>query len=63
MKTKVDMNKILNGKTISMEESLKDITPVNWSKEVLDGVYKNDTIIKSVEENSQQQSKKLINKK
>lgn len=55
MKTKVYMNKILNGKTISMEESLKDITPVNWSKEVLDGAYKNDTIIKSVEENSQQQ--------
>lgn len=37
-----DINKIKNnmGKVISYEESLKDIVPFNWSKDVLNGKKK-----------------------
>ena len=35
----VDIDKIKTGKTISTEESLKDITPVDWNNDVLNGNY------------------------
>lgn len=37
---------IENGTAISSQEALSDIAPINWSKDVLDGKYKNKTIIK-----------------
>ena len=36
----VDIDKIKGGKVVSIEEALKDVTPVNWSKEVLTGKYR-----------------------
>lgn len=35
-------------KTISSEEALKDITPIEWSEDVLNGKYKDQSIIKAV---------------
>jgi hypothetical protein len=32
---------------ISSEEALKDITPIDWSEDVLSGKYRNKSIIKS----------------
>lgn len=38
----LDLEKLKNKKrtSISMEESLEDIVPINWSKEVLEGKRK-----------------------
>lgn len=38
---------IEKGTAISSQEALSDITPIDWSKDVLDGKYKDKTIIKS----------------
>lgn len=48
---KLDMNFILtHGKPISSQEVLKDVTAVSWGKKVLDGKYKNKTIIAETKE-------------
>lgn len=47
----VDVNYILaHGKTISSQEALTDIAPVNWSDDVLDGKYKGKNIVKLKDE-------------
>ena len=44
----LDVNFILaHGKTISSQEALADVVPVDWSEDVLNGMYQNKTIIKS----------------
>lgn len=42
MKRSLNLSKLLNKKIniISYEEALKDIIPINWSKEVLNGTKK-----------------------
>lgn len=37
---------IERGTVISSQEALSDIIPIDWSKDVLDGKYQNETIIK-----------------
>lgn len=39
---KLDLEKVRKrvSKTVSTEEALKDITPINWSKDVLEGKVK-----------------------
>lgn len=34
---RLDMSKIKFSGTLSMEEALKDVTPMEWDQEVLDG--------------------------
>lgn len=44
----LDINQIISkGTKISTEEALEDVTPINWSKEVLDGNYKGKVLIKN----------------
>ena len=38
---------LAHGTVISTQEALVDVTPINWSDDVMDGQYKNETIIKS----------------
>lgn len=38
---------IEKGTPISSQEALSDITPIDWSKDVLEGKYKDRIIIKS----------------
>lgn len=46
--TALDVGFILNhGKSVSSQEALSDIMPVDWSEDALSGKYKNKTIIKS----------------
>ncbi len=46
--TTLDVGFILNhGKSVSSQEALSDVTPIEWSEDVLSGKYKNKTIIKS----------------
>lgn len=46
---KIDVDYILtHGKSISSQEALSDITPVEWDEDVLNGKYKKETIIKSI---------------
>ena len=35
-----------NGTAISSQEALADITPIDWSKDVLDGKYRDKAIVK-----------------
>ena len=56
----VDIDKIKGGKVVSIEEALKDVTPVNWSEEVLTGKYRDTPIIKSNNEKGPQLVKKII---
>lgn len=45
---KLDVNYILShGKSISSQEALSDVTPVEWDEDVLSGKKKDKTIIKS----------------
>lgn len=45
---KLDVGYILtHGKPVSSQEVLSDIIPVEWDEDVLNGNYKNETIIKS----------------
>lgn len=47
---KLDIDAIFTqGKKISSQEALSDVTPINWSNEVLNGDYQDKTIIKSKE--------------
>ena len=41
---------LAHGTAISTQEALADVTPINWSDDVIDGQYKNKTIIKSTVE-------------
>ena len=46
--TPFDVSSILTrGQVISSQEILSEITPIDWSKDVLNGDYKDKTIIKS----------------
>lgn len=46
--TKLDVGFILNhGKSVSSQEALSEVTPIEWSEDVLSGKYKDKTIIKS----------------
>ena len=38
---------LAHGTAISTQEALADVTPINWSDDVMDGQYKNETIIKA----------------
>lgn len=47
MYPKLDVGLIMDkGKKISSQEALKDIVPINWSDDVLEGKFKEETIIK-----------------
>lgn len=47
----IDIGFILaHGTEISSQESMRDIVPVQWSQEVLDGKYKDIAIIRSKDE-------------
>jgi len=47
----IDIGFILaHGTEISSQESMRDVIPVQWSQEVLDGKYKDIAIIKSKDE-------------
>jgi len=42
---KINVEKTLkNGKEISMKEALSDVTPIEWSKDVLDGLHRDQAI-------------------
>ena len=41
---------LAHGTAISTQEALADVMPINWSDDVMDGQYKNKTIIKSTVE-------------
>ena len=44
---KLDIQHIIDeGKVISSEEALSDVVPVEWSEEVLQGKYKDVSIVK-----------------
>lgn len=44
----VDVSTILSrGQVVSSQEILSEITPINWSEDVLSGNYKDKAIIKS----------------
>lgn len=46
--TALDVGFILNhGKSVSSQEVLSEVAPIEWSEEVLSGKYKDKTIIKS----------------
>lgn len=55
----INTNEIKCGKVVSSEEVLQDVTPVNWSEEVLTGKYRDTTIIKSSEKKGVQLVKKI----
>ena len=47
---KLDVDYILtHGKSISSQEALSDITPVEWDEDVLNGKCKRETIIKATD--------------
>lgn len=47
--TTLDVDFILNhGKSVSSQEALSEVTPIEWSEDALSGKYKNKTIIKSL---------------
>lgn len=56
----ININEIKGGKVVSSKEVLEDVTPVNWSEEVLTGKYRDTPIIKSPEEKGVQLVKKII---
>ena len=41
---------LTHGTAISTQEALSDVSPINWSDDVMDSQYKNKTIIKSTVE-------------
>lgn len=44
----IDVEKVLSvGKVVSTEEVIKEITPVSWNQDVLNGDYVGKTIIKN----------------
>ena len=52
---KLDVEFILSkGKPISTADSLEDVVPVSWSKDVLEGKAKSKTLIKSLKPNISQ---------
>ena len=54
---------IQQGTTISTEEAIKDVTPIDWSEDVLAGKYRDQTIVTTPKESGGMKKQIKLEKK